>query len=85
MCRRPISILPRTGRRSERVVSQLKIGDRVVAKPQQLGHQRRGTVKFASGIQYWVLFDGDEDITPSLSSWCLKPLTEEARTQALAA
>lgn len=66
------------------VVSQFKIGDRVAAKP-QLGHQRGGIVKFASGMQYWVLFDGDEDITPSLSSWWLEPLTEEARVQALAA
>ncbi len=67
------------------VVSQFKIGDRVVAKPQQLGHQRGGTVKFASGMQYWVLFDGDEHITPSLSSWWLEPLTEQAWGQALAA
>ncbi len=67
------------------ILREYKKGDRVVANPEHFGRERKGTVRYASGAQYWVLFDGDKEITPSVHSWWLEPLVEREKEEALAA
>lgn len=53
---------------------QFRVGDRVKVNNRNANYAgRTGVVKYASGGQYWVKFDGSEDIVPGLYPWWLEP------------
>ena len=61
-------------RRSKMTQQEIKVGDKVKVNQRSLVHVgATGTVKFASGGQYWLELDGSGDVTPPLHRWFLDP------------
>jgi hypothetical protein len=54
----------------------LKVGDRVTINDRNKDPNRIGTtatVKFVSGSEVWVVYDGTNEVSPPMHRWFLDP------------
>jgi len=57
---------------TQQEIKEIKVGDRVKVNQRSNVHVgATGTVKFASGGQYWVVLDGSGEVSPPLHRWFL--------------